>query len=158
PPGGRMNLVGLAARNLGRHRRRSILTGSVVVLGFAAFALAGGFMAQSLDGLREGTIRSGLGHLQIGAKGAFERGADPSAAAGLAGAEALEAMARADAGVAEVLPRIEFTGLLTSGRTSLPFLGIGVDPSREARVMDLARSLSAGRWLRDRDERSVVLG
>ena len=38
--------------------------GSVVAFGFAAFALAGGFVAQSFEGLKEGTIRS-IGHLQV---------------------------------------------------------------------------------------------
>jgi len=54
----------LAWRNLVRQRRRTLLMGTVVAFGFAAFALAGGFIAQSFEGLKEGTIRS-IGHLQI---------------------------------------------------------------------------------------------
>jgi hypothetical protein len=36
----------------------------VIAFGFAAFALAGGFIAQSFEGLRESTIRQ-VGNLQI---------------------------------------------------------------------------------------------
>ena len=42
-----MSLFLLALRNVARNRRRSLLTGGVVVFGFAAIALAGGFMSQS---------------------------------------------------------------------------------------------------------------
>jgi len=148
----------LAWRNVGRNRRRSLLSGGVVVFGFAGFALAGGFMAQSLEGLREGTIRSGMGHLQIGARGAFGGGADGTMSHSLAAAEHLEKTMRADPGVVEVLPRLDFVGLVTNGARSVPTLGVGVDPAPEARVMDQPKTLRAGRWLAGRDERAVVLG
>ena len=51
-----MSLIALALRNVARNRRRSLLTGAVVVFGFAAIALSGGFMSQSFEGLRDGTI------------------------------------------------------------------------------------------------------
>ena len=59
-----MTAIALAWRNLVRQKRRSFLMGAVVTFGFAAFALAGGFIAQSFEALREGTIRS-VGNLQI---------------------------------------------------------------------------------------------
>src|SRR5690242_270730 len=60
----RMSFLAIAWRNLVRQRRRTLLMGIVVAFGFAAFALAGGFIAQSFAGLREGTIRS-VGQLQV---------------------------------------------------------------------------------------------
>ena len=153
-----MKLSVVALRNLVRNRRRSLLSGGVVALGFAAFALAGGFMAQSLEGLREGTIRGGLGHLQIADPAGFAPGADATLAHGLADAEGLEQALRQDPAIADVLPRIDFVGLATSGDRSVPFLGMGVDPQAEARSMDLAASIVSGRWLEGRGERGVVLG
>ena len=50
-----MSAFQLAWRNLVRQKRRTLLMGSVVAFGFAAFALAGGFIAQSFEGLKEGT-------------------------------------------------------------------------------------------------------
>ena len=153
-----MSLWSLALRNLIRNRRRSLLTGGVVVFGYAAFALAGGFMAQSLEGLREGTIRSGMGHLQIARPEAFRSGAETTLEYGLAQSGEIEALLRRNAEVVEVLPRIDFFGLITNGTRTVPFLGVGLDPQREARVMDTPRTISSGRWLASRDERGVVLG
>ena len=59
-----MSAFALAWRNLVRQKRRSFLMIAVVAFGFAAFALAGGFIAQTFEGLKEGTIRS-VGDLQI---------------------------------------------------------------------------------------------
>ena len=153
-----MTLWALAWRNVARHRRRSLLTGGVVVFGFAAFALAGGFMAQSLEGLRDGTIRSGMGHLQVADPAEFEDGSAGTLEHALSRAADVDAVLRADPDVLEVLPRLDFVGLLTNGSRSVPFLGVGLDPLPEARTMDHAKALHKGRWLRDRSERSVILG
>ena len=54
-----MILARLALRNLLRQRRRTALTLLVVVAGFLALSLAGGFMAQTFQGLSDGAIRGG---------------------------------------------------------------------------------------------------
>ena len=153
-----MRLADVALRNLLRNRRRSLLSGGIVALGFAAFALAGGFMAQSLEGLREGTIRGGLGQLQIASPQGFAPGADATLEHGLADARGIEQALRESADVADVLPRIDFVGLASSGSRSVPFLGMGVDPEAEARAMDLVSAITSGRWLTGRGERGVVIG
>ncbi len=153
-----MSLLALAMRNVARNRRRSFLTEGVVVFGFAAFALAGGFMAQSLEGLREGTIRNGVGHLQFARAEEFEGGGETALEHGFDRAEEAERILRGDPAVLAVLPRIDFVGLMTSGSRSVPFLGTGLDPAPEERTMDLPKVLSAGRWLEDAKERGVVLG
>lgn len=153
-----MTLFSMAARNVARNRRRSLLTGGVVVFGFAAVALAGGFMAQSLEGLREGTIRSGMGHLELAKPEAFEGPAEESLEHGLDDADRIAEIVRRDPDVAEVLPRIDFVGLVTSGARSIPFVGVGLDPAAEARAMDPPKNVAAGRWLTDTREQGVVLG
>jgi putative ABC transport system permease protein len=153
-----MNVWSLALRNVARNRRRTCLSGGVVVFGFAAFALAGGFMAQSLEGLRESTIRGGVGHVQF-ARPAGPSGGDAAPLEhGLERADEIQAVLRRDAAVVEVLPRIDFVGLVTNGKRSIPFLGQGLDPLPESRTMDAARELAAGRWLGDRRAAEVVLG
>lgn len=153
-----MSLWSLALRNVARNRRRTLLTGGVVACGFAAFALAGGFMAQSLEGLREGTIKSGVGHLQLAHPAEFDDSGAAPLEYGLDAAERIESIVRADPEVLEVLPRIDFVGLVTNGRRSIPFVGVGLDPGREERTMDPPHQLSQGAWLGDRDARGVVLG
>jgi putative ABC transport system permease protein len=151
-----MNRLVFALRNLARHRRRSLLTGGIVAFGFAACALAGGFMAQSFEGLRASSIRSGLGHLQFADARAFAESEERTLAFGLENAERLGAILAADPAVEVAMPRIEFLGLATAGRRSLPFLGLGVAPAAEARGSDIPATVTAGRWLTE--ERAVVLG
>jgi putative ABC transport system permease protein len=135
-----------------------VLTGGVVAFGFAAIALAGGFMAQSLEGLREGTIRNGVGHVQLARPEAFGPGGDAGGENGFDRAAEVERILRQDPDVLEVLPRVEFAGLVSNGSRTIPFLGVGVDPAGEARAMDLPRALAEGRWLTGGEDRGVVLG
>jgi putative ABC transport system permease protein len=153
-----MSLFPLALRNIARNRRRSLLTGGVVVFGFAAIALAGGFMSQSFEGLRDGTIRNGTGHLQIADPAFFSATEDTTLEHGLKGTDRVASILRKDSEVQEVLPRIDFVGLATNGSRSVPFLGTGLDPAPEARTMDTAKLIGSGRWFLDASERAVVLG
>jgi putative ABC transport system permease protein len=153
-----MTLWALALRNVARNRRRSLLTGGVVVFGFAAIALSGGFMSQSFEGLREGTIRNGTGHLQFADPAFFAGDEDTTLEHGLTGADRAASILAKDPEVLEVLPRIDFVGLATNGSRSIPFLGTGLDPAPEARTMDTAKLLVTGKWFEGPAERAVVLG
>ena len=55
----------LAARNLLRHRRRSLFALGTVGGGVVAFLLAGGFIQWIFIDMRESTIHSQLGHIQL---------------------------------------------------------------------------------------------
>ena len=163
-----MILARLALRNLLRQRRRTALTLLVVVAGFLALSLAGGFMAQTFQGLSDGAIRGGLGHLQILPPGALEGDEAQSLEKALPDGEALAATLRRDPAVAEVLPRISFMGLLSNGPRSVAFLGTAIDPVLEPRHMATAEALKDGakapggvgsRWLAaDPAAREVILG
>ena len=163
-----MILARLALRNLLRQQRRTALTLLVVVAGFLALSLAGGFMAQTFQGLSDGAIRGGLGHLQILPPGALDGDEAQSLEKALPDGEALAATLRRDPAVAEVLPRIQFMGLLSNGPRSVAFLGTAVDPVLEPRHMATAEALKDGakapggagsRWLSaDPAAREVLLG
>lgn len=163
-----MTLLRLALRNIARQRRRTILTLSVLAAGFMALALAGGFMSQTFEGLSDGAIRGGLGHVQILHPRALEADEGQSLEFGLPDGEGLAARLRQETTVAEVLPRIQFMGLLSSGSRSVAFLGTGVDPQREAQHMASLEQVRDGgkapggagsRWLGTNPEaREVILG
>ena len=55
----------LAFRNVFRNRRRTAMTLMMVAGGVTGLLLAGGYFRFMTDGLRESTIRNGLGHIQI---------------------------------------------------------------------------------------------
>jgi putative ABC transport system permease protein len=153
-----VSLWAFAWRNILRNKRRSLLTMGVVVFGFAAFALAGGFVSQTFEGLKSGTIRGGVGHLQFARPETFTGTEDKTLEHGVTGEEKVAAILRSDPRVEAVLPRIEFVGLLSNGARSVPYLGVGLDPAEEARVMESRSLIASGRWLSDRREAAVVLG
>ena len=131
--------------------------GSVVAFGFAAFALAGGFIAQSFEGLKEGTIRT-VGHLQVVDRRAVARNEDVTLEFGLKDAERARTIAARVGGVDAVLPRIEFVGLATNGAKSVPFLGLGVDPKPEQSSSLAGELVVAGSYLSSPDGPEAVLG
>jgi putative ABC transport system permease protein len=147
----------IAWRNVVRNRRRSLLTGGIVVFGFASFALAGGFMAQTFHGLRDSSIRSGLGHLQFAHARAFDQSEETTLEHGLTKTAEIIGILSKDAAVDVVMPRIEFFGLVTAGARSVPFMGLGVDPVAEAKGSDIPASVGTGKWLTP-GLREVVLG
>ena len=161
-------LARLALRNVLRNRRRTALTLLVVVAGFMALSLAGGFMAQTFEGLSEAAIRGGIGHLQVMPLNALDGDEGQSLEHARPDGEALAARLRQDPAVLEVLPRIQFMGLLSNGPKSVAFLGTGVDPGREAAHMAVLGGLREGakapggagsRWLSEAEgSRDVVLG
>ena len=152
-----MNPFALGWRNLVRQKRRTLLMGSVVAFGFAAFALAGGFIAQSFEGLKEATIRS-IGHLQAVDRRAVKGTEQATLEFGLKDAARARAVAAADPAVDAVLPRIEFVGLATNGTKSVPFLGVGVDPVPEGSASLAVELVVAGKYLSHPDAEDLVLG
>jgi len=152
-----MNPLTLAWRNVARNRRRSLLTGGILAFGFASFTLSAGFMAQSFHGLRDSTIRSGIGHLQFADARTFTQSEDAPLQFGLKDADAIMATIAKDPAVRVVMPRLEFMGLITARARSVPFVGVGVDPLAEKTGTDIPTTISAGRWLDD-NGRALVLG
>jgi putative ABC transport system permease protein len=152
-----MSAFALAVRSIARQKRRSALMGTVVAFGFAAFALAGGFIAQSFDGLKEGSIRR-VGHLQAVDRRAAGRSEETTLEFGLQGGERAREIAARDPAVEAVLPRIDFVGLASNGTKSVPYLGAGVDPEPEARATGAKELIASGAYLTGDGGEGVVLG
>ncbi len=70
----------IAFRNVFRNTRRTALTVLVISFGVTALIVSGGFFSYNFDGLRETTIRNGVGHLQIASERYLEEGGTPAAA------------------------------------------------------------------------------
>ncbi len=130
---------------------------AVVTFGFASFALAGGFIAQSFEALREGTIRS-VGQLQVIDRRAVGRAEEATLEFGIPDAARARATAAGVPGVDAVLPRIDFVGLATVGARSIPFLGVGVDPGPEAAATLASGLVVSGRYLAGDGGEGIVLG
>ena len=147
----------LAARNLRRNTRRTLVATLTVAFGIVAYMLAGGFIAWIFEQMREGTIHSQLGHIQIVRPAYFEKGiADPYAFL-LPEQSAQQKSVEAIAGFRSLAPRLSFSGLISHGDTTIAFLGDGVDPELEKPVSTQVTIVS-GRDLAGADQKAVLLG
>lgn len=123
----------VASRNLFRQRRRAALAMLIICGGVITFLLAGGFIHWLLDNMRESTIHSQLGHVQITRPDYFKKGlGDPYSYLLPATTDAVGA--QAPRGMVTITPRLAFNGLLSSGDNTISFMGEGIDPEREALV------------------------
>ena len=152
-----LDLISLSVRNIFRNGRRTAITVFSIVIGFAAMACFGGFIEFSFEGLRENTIRTQLGHLQIYAHGYWKKRvsdlesvliADPD--------EVMERIADLP-GVATVTPRLSFSGLGSTGNATVNMSVIGVDPEAEQDFSDF-EILVEGRTLEPDDPEAGLIG
>jgi putative ABC transport system permease protein len=156
-------LLTLALRNVVRHRRRSAIALGAVVFGIVAMLLANGFIDWVLWAMRESTIRSQLGHLQVTRAQYRESGtADPFGFLIPPGAAVHEALA-GERRVKVVAPRLSFSGMASLGDATLSFIGDGVVPEREAAIhrshrLDTSVNIVDGRDLADEATPAAILG
>ncbi|MEQ9462707.1 MAG: FtsX-like permease family protein [Haliea sp.] len=150
-------LVRLAARNVRRHRGRSLMTLLGIAFGVVALILAGGFIKDTIDELGESMIRSQSGHLQVSRAGYREEGGRDPAAFLIREPEPLRAELAALPAVEEVMLRSAFAGLLNNGRTDWAIIGEGVEPAAEARLGTYI-NISEGRQLAESDPFGMLLG
>ena len=147
----------LACRSIFRQRTRTILTLAAIALGVASLVISGGFVEDTLIQLREATIRSQLGHLQVYRQGRFASGGHHPADFLIGEPEVIERALNGVAGVVARARRISFSGLLNNGRGELPIIGQGVEPKREA-LIGSAISILSGRQLADTDLFGIMVG
>lgn len=145
-----MQWTTLALRNVRRNGRRALLLSGTIAVGTLALILFVSYIAAALDGLRESTIRSGLGHAQLAGVGQFDGYADQQLQFGLERVrlERLEVLLAGQAQVRRVVPRLQFSGLVSNGPRTLNFEGTGVMPERERQAFGAFQTLSAGAPLR----------
>ena len=151
-----MQTILLAARNLLRQRRRALLALATVAGGVMAYLLAGGFIHWIFQDMRESTIHSQLGHIQITRPGFFREGlSDPYNY--LLPADTLAAGSAGEDGVRTLAPRLAFSGLISKGDDTVSFVGEGIDPASEAPITR-AITIVAGRDLTAAPANSALLG
>jgi enoyl-CoA hydratase/carnithine racemase len=146
-----------AALNTLRNRRRSTVTVSIAALGTAAILLAGGFALFTYQGLAQISART-TGHLIVGKPEQFQRDEDTPLQHGLDDVTAIKARLLADRAVLHVLPRVEFSGLISNGDKSTVMLATGIDPDAEFAVKGPFLRVLAGDVLASGRPNTVMLG
>jgi putative ABC transport system permease protein len=147
----------LAWRSVLRQRRRSAMGIIAVLFGIVALVLAAGFIEWIYRAMREETISSRLGHVQIARVGYAETGAaDPFKFLLPEKSKDLELIAGLP-GVRTVAPRLAFSGLVSYGDATISYIAEGIDADKEE---PLSRSLAmtAGDGLSAADPRGIIVG
>ncbi len=150
-------MLKLAFRNIFRNRLRTALTLGAILAGVAAIIVSGGFVEDVFVQLRESTIHSRLGHVQIYRQGYLEYGKREPSRYLIGEPQKLVDEVRTLPHVREVMTRVNFSGLANNGRADLPIIGEGIEADKEARL-GTATTLVAGRQLTDTDGYGVVVG
>ncbi len=146
-----------AAANTLRNRRRSAVTLAIAALGTAAILLAGGFALFTYQSLAEAAARTS-GHLVVASPDQFKRDEDVPLQHGLDNVAALKTRLLADEHVRQVLPRVEFSGLISNGDKSVVMVAAGIDPDAEFAVKGPFLTVSAGKVLMTGQKLQVMLG
>lgn len=147
----------LAIRNVFRNRRRTAITVAAMGFGSAAIIVFGGFVNAIYWGVRESTIRSQVGHIQLYRKGFSEKGSLAPFDYLIQDYAALRAELAKIEHVKTVTGRLGFSGLVSTGETTTSFVGAGVDPEGETDLSALA-VIVEGKDLASRDPRGIVMG
>ena len=126
-----MNIFSLALRNILRNKRRTILTLSAIITGVSSIVIFGGFIEFTFQGLRESTIRTQLGHVQIYQQGYIEHGVANPAKYLLKEPAKVEAVLKQIPGVLTVTRRLGLSGLISDGNKTLIAKVTGILPGQE---------------------------
>ncbi|PIE17581.1 MAG: hypothetical protein CSA65_08525 [Proteobacteria bacterium] len=136
----------LAWRNLGRNRRRTLITATGLVLGtmlcVATYGLMDGMLLSMVDAL----TRFELGHMQAHHPRYLER---RTLELTLPSAERLAVGLEKDAQVIAAAPRVHGFALASKGRTSRGVQLLGIDPAKERKVTALHEQLKEGAFVED---------
>jgi putative ABC transport system permease protein len=148
--------IQLAARNLFRHRRRSLIAVVSVGFGIAALVVAGGMSEWMFLDFREATIESQYSHIQVARPGFQQDGrSDPyrfllPRDMTVLGSDRIP-------NLRSVAPRLMLTGLLSRGESTVSFIGEGVDPAHDLKS-NRALSILQGEKLEPSEKNEVLLG
>jgi len=137
-------LLRLALRNLGRNRRRSLLTLSAMVVSSALLILALGVFSGMFQDMLSSATAQYHGHLVVSVDGYQE---DRDMFDHFAADAGLERSILKLPGVLAASPRLRAFGLVSHRQSSYPAELLGVDPGSEHRVTTLQDHLVAGSYL-----------
>ena len=124
-------ILQLAARNVFRHKARSLITISTIIFGCVALMFVGGFFDNALVQMRESYILAHTGHLQVSLKGFLDHGKVNPYGYLIENDREIKDLIRTLPEVKSVTSKIQFAGLLSTGENTVSFIGQGVEPESE---------------------------
>lgn len=150
-------MLRLAFLNVFRHRGRSSIAVSAISFGVMAMMLAGGFLEWVFWGMRESTIQSQLGHIQITRADYLKKGVAAPFDYLLTDQVDTDALNSVVPELEVVTPRINFNGLIGHGDITVAFVGEGVHPEKEKQLSKIF-VITEGDGLSLEDPDGIIVG
>ncbi len=150
-------LFKMAFRNLGRNRRRSLLSSMAVAIGLALLILMASIVTGEMRGALENTIQLQSGHLQIRAAGYNEDKLSLDWKYLIADPQNVIDRLKTLPQVVSATPRLFASGIVTLGEQSRGVQVIGIDPTAAA-SNPFRQGLLAGEFLAPDDREGVLIG
>jgi len=122
----------LALRNIFRNKRRTSITFLSIISGMIGIIIFGGFVEYTFWGLRESTIKTQLGHVQIYKKGYSEKGIAQPNQFLLKDSEDIIQALKSIKKINVITKRLSASGLLSNGEKTLSCKVIGVEIDQES--------------------------
>ena len=132
-----MTFLKLGFRSLFRQRRRTTMTLVVITFGIGSLLITLGHTSYIDWGLKESTIHSETGHLQVYNQDFFTTEEETILANGLEEVQTLRQGLEALLDVQLVQARIDLMGLISNGDKSVAFVGKAVEPVKEKQLRGL---------------------
>ena len=148
-----MLIFRMAWRNIGRNRRRTVVTVGAMAFGLYAMVIWFGMLQGLLNDMEETVVEVELGDLQIHAPTYLD---DPSLYTDIEDVDAL--LATLEAAGFPASARLVGAGLAAARDSAAGASLRGLDVQANARVSVIATRLAEGAWLDDGDPAGVVVG
>ena len=148
-----MLILKMAWRNIGRNRRRTVVTVGAMAFGFYAMVIWFGMLQGLLNDMEDTVVEVELGDLQIHAPTYLE---DPSLYTAIDDVDAL--LSRLEAAGFRASARLVGAGLAAAHDSAAGASLRGIDVQGNAGVSVISTRLAEGAWLDDGDPAGVVVG
>ncbi len=152
-----IQLLKMAFRDLGRNKRRSILSALAVSVGMGLLLLMAAVIAGEIRGALENTINIESGHLQIRAVNYDENKVSLKWADLIENPDQVVAQVKSISQVAVATPRLFASGIVTLGNNSRGVKVIGIDPASAAN-QPFRQGLLSGDFLTADDRSGILVG
>jgi putative ABC transport system permease protein len=143
------------AKNLFRHKRRTILTALAIAIGIMYFIVFDSMLAGADQDAISNLVNFETGHLQVSSVTSDDK--RPKLDELIPDGERLAGEIRNLPKVEAATPRLVFPASAIAGFEELPVLGIGADPETDEKVFMVPEYITDGKWFMPGEE-GVVLG
>ena len=151
-----MKLAKIAFRNIRRNRRRSLLSGTAIVVATMAITFLFSYITGFLGDYESNVVRYLTGHVRIRHVGYDENEQLNPLHLSVANYKDVVRKLEAEDGVVAVVPRTRFFTAIYRNDQTFGGIGLGVDFEREQQMMRIQDSLVQGRLPRS-GEREMIL-